>query len=199
MNPPLPGADTPNVQHPSDNYFVRLDVVDTATRPALVDRNRHAYDDRADAAPKVKRRHRRKRHHIRPSVVLLLALVAWCGWASQRPGGISGTVNGWISHVRGDVGAISADPDLKRGASYYNDQYAATNAYPQLSDDDLATNAGIGIRAEWCSPQAVVLQGSAGGGTVSHLLLAGKDVGAVIGKQSCPASLTDPLPWKLKH
>jgi hypothetical protein len=186
------------VQHPSDNYFVRLDVVDTATRPALVDRNRHAYDDRTEAAPKVKRRHRRRRHHIKPSAVLLLALVGWCAWAYQRPGGISGTINGWVAHVRGDVGAISADPDLGRGANYYNSQYASTRSYPQLSDDDLATNAGIGIRADWCSAQAVVLQGSSGGGTVSRLLLYGQDLGNVNGKQPCPASLTDPAPWKLK-
>ena len=198
MNPPLLAADTPNVQHPSDSYFVRLDVVDTATRPALVDRTRHAYDDTAQAAPKVKRRHRRKHHHIRPSILLLIALLAWCGWASQRPGGISGTINGWIAHVRGDVGAISADPDLHRAADYYNGQFTAHQAYPQLTDDELATNGGIGVRAEWCSAQAVVLQGSAGGGTVSRLELDGREVGSVTGKQGCPADLRDPKPWKLK-
>ena len=51
---------------------------------------------------------------------------SWCGWAAQRPGGISGTINGWIENVRGDVVKISADPDLHKAASkYYNAQYAA--------------------------------------------------------------------------
>jgi hypothetical protein len=197
VNPAGVEADTSNVQRSSDSYFVRLDVVDTATRPALVDRNRHAYDDHAQAAPKVKRRHRRKHHHLRPGVLLLLAIAAWCGWASQRPGGISGTINGWIEHVRGDVAKISADPDFTRAVNYYNVQFSANRAYPQLTDDQLAADGGIGIRAEWCSTNAVVLQGAEGGGTASRLLLNGRDLGVVMGKHDCPGDLTDPQPWKL--
>jgi hypothetical protein len=183
--------------HPNDNYFVRLDVVPTETRPTLVDRHRHAYDDSAHH-DKVKIKRRRRRLRLRPSVVFLVALAAWCGWASQRQGGISGTINGWINHVRGDVAQISADPDLHRGAAYYNAQFKVDDAYPQLSDDQISTEIGIGIKAVWCSQQAVVLQGAAGGGWQSVLLLNGRDLGTVQGARGCPGNLTAPAPWKLK-
>jgi hypothetical protein len=182
--------------HQPDNYFVRLDVVPTETRPALVDRHRHAFDGDQHRAPQIK--HRRRRRRVRPSLVFLLALIIWCGWASQRPGGISGTINGWINHVRGDVAQISADPDLHRGATYYNAQFKVDQAYPQLSDDQIASEIGIGIKAVWCNRQAVVLQGASGGGWESVLLLNGRDLGTVQGARGCPVDFTAPAPWKLK-
>jgi hypothetical protein len=99
--------------------------------------------------------------------------------------------------VRGDVAQISADPDLHRGAVYYNAQFKADNVYPQLSDDQIATEIGIGVKAVWCSRQAVVLQGAAGGGWESVLLLNGRDLGTVDGARGCPGDLTAPAPWKL--
>jgi hypothetical protein len=183
------------VQHSSDKYFVRLDVVPTATQPALVDRSRHAYD--AGGEPVVRHR-RRKRRRVRKSFLLLVPLVVWCGWAAQRPGGISGTINGWIEKVQGDVVKISADPDLHKAASYYNAQYSAAGSYPQLTDDQLATaGIGIGVNVQWCSGHDIVLQGAVGGGSASRLLLDGRDVGTVKGKHSCPGNLSDPKPWKL--
>ena len=53
-------------------------------------------------------------------------------------------MDGWISHVRGDVAKVSADPDLAKARRYYQAQYQATNQYPQLSDADLA-GVGIGV------------------------------------------------------
>ena len=128
---------------------------------------------------------------------LVLGLGTWTLWASQRPGGVSGTVNGWISHVRGDVAKVSADPDLATARRYYNNQYSATNSYPRLSEADLsAASIGVGVTVEWCSAQAVVIQGGSGGGTASRLLLAGHDLGELPNKYDCPIDLADPVPWK---
>ena len=182
------------MQHPSDSYFVRLDVVPTATQPALVDRSRHAYE--AEAAPAVK--HRRHRRRFRKSFVLVVALAVWCGWAAQRPGGISGTINSWVEHVRGDVIKISADPDLQKAAQYYDAQFSVAGSYPALTDDQLAAaGIGIGVTVDWCSARVVVLQGAVGAGSASRLLMDGRDIGTVDGKHGCPEDLADPQPWKL--
>ena len=45
----------------------------------------------------------------------------------------------------------------------------------------------------------MVLTSLTGSGTISRLLLAGKDMGDVHGLQHCPADLTNPLPWKLSQ
>jgi hypothetical protein len=175
------------VQSP-DGYFVRLN---TAPAP-LVDHDRHG----RELSKPVARSRRRKRFHMRYSILLLVGLAVWLGWASQRPGGISGTVNGWIENVRGDVVKVSADPDLHKAAKYYNDQFKATDAYPQLTEDELATHGvGMGVTVVWCNTQAVVIQGAVGGGTASRLLINGHEIGTVTGKQDCPVSLADPSPW----
>ncbi len=174
----------------TDRYFVRLDAVPTASHPALVD-----HDGGRAAEPT--RRRRRRRVRIRPSVVLLLGLAAWFAWAAARPGGVSGTINGWIDHVRGDVVKVSADPDLHRAATYFNQEYASTGSYPRLTDDQLATaGIGIGVTVEWCAPDAIVLMGAQGGGDASRLLLGGRELGTVPGRQDCPADLAHPAPWK---
>jgi hypothetical protein len=129
--------------------------------------------------------------------LVVIGLGAWLAWAAQRPGGVSGTVNGWISDVRGDVAKVSSDPDAAKARRYYNAQYSTTHAYPQMSDSDLvAVGVGVGVNVEWCSAQAVVIQGAQGGATASRLLVAGKDLGEVQGKYGCPPSLADPAPWK---
>jgi hypothetical protein len=129
--------------------------------------------------------------------LMLVGLASWTMWAARRPGGISGTVNGWIEHVRGDVAKVSADPDLGRARSYYQDQYEKTNAYPMMSETDLAgVGVGVGVTVQWCSSQAVVIQGSAGGGTSSRLLLGGKDLGQLPALYGCPTNLSNPLPWQ---
>jgi hypothetical protein len=66
-----------------------------------------------------------------------------------------------------------------------------------MSESDLAAaGIGVGVDVEWCSAQAVVIQGASGGGTVSRLLLAGHDLGELTGKFDCPADLAKPAPWK---
>jgi len=127
----------------------------------------------------------------------VLGFGTWLAWASQRPGGVSGTVNGWVDKVRGDVAKVSADPDLAKARRYFSAQYTAANAYPQLSESDLAAvGIGVGVNVVYCTQQAVVIQGASGGGTVSRLLDGGHDFGELNGKYDCPADLGHPTPWK---
>lgn len=130
-------------------------------------------------------------------VLVLVVAGSWFYWASQRPGGVSGTVNGWIDHVRGKIVAVSADPDLARATKVFNERYADAGSYPRMTDDQLATaGVGIGVTVVWCTPSAMVLQASAGGGTVSRLLLSGASLGNVAGNHACPTDFADPEPWK---
>jgi hypothetical protein len=190
------GADTPNVQHPSDAYFVHLDPAAPPIQGAPGRRATARAPFEPAEAPHRRRRRRRVTGRSVVLLVLVLSLGGWFFWASRRPGGVSGTINGWIDHVRGDVATLSADPDLKKATDYYNAQYSTSGAYPQLTDDQLALAGGVGISSQWCSAQAVVLQGAGGGGTVSRLLLDGHDVGTIDGKQGCPNDLDNPVPWK---
>ena len=130
--------------------------------------------------------------------LLVIGLGTWGVWAQQRPGGVSGTIDGWISHVRGDVAKVSADPDVAKARRYFAGQYQSTDAYPEMSESDLtAVGIGVGVNVFWCSPQAVVIQGATGGGQSSRLLLAGKDLGEIQGMYGCPSNLGAPAPWKL--
>ena len=76
---------------------------------------------------------------------------------------------------------------------YFNEQYDQNGQYPRPTEDQL-TAAGIGVDLDIadCGGQAVVLRTL----TVSRLLLAGKDLGEVAGKQNCPADFDKPSPWK---
>jgi hypothetical protein len=190
-------ADTCVVRQPTDSYFVKLGEDpyggNGPNNRAAVGRTGLGF-----AAPNTKRRRRRRpRGRVVLIMVLVIGLGSWAYWASQRPGGVSGTVNGWIDHVRGKVDSVSTDPDLAKARRFFTGQYVATNAYPQMSESDLAgAGIGVGVDVEWCNSQAVVIQGASGGGTVSRLLLAGHDFGELTGKYGCPADLSKPLPWK---
>jgi hypothetical protein len=191
-------ADTADVRHATtDSYFVKIGG------EAPVD---HGPSGRAPTGREglgssgSPRRHKRRRGVRGRAVFLALLIVGlgtWAFWAQQRPGGISGTVSSWISDVRGDVAKVSADPDVAKARRYFNGQYSATHVYPNLSESDLAAvGVGLGVTVEWCSAQAVVIQGASGGGTATRLLLAGKDFGELEGKYNCPTDLTHPAPWK---
>jgi hypothetical protein len=192
-------ADTPKVRQQTDGYFVRLDV-DQAGHAPIGSGPAQAPVGREGLGTPARKRVRRRRPPSGRAIFLTLILIGlgtWVAWAQQRPGGVSGTVNSWISDVRGDVAKVSSDPDLAKARRYYNGQYTATHTYPQLSDSDLAAvGVGIGVNVQWCSAQAVVIQGGQGGTTSSRLLLGGKDLGALPAKYDCPASLANPLPWK---
>jgi hypothetical protein len=151
----------------------------------------------ASEGPQNKRRHRRFNGRSFLLVCLLVALGAWFAWASQRPGGVSGTINGWIEDTRGDVAKVSSDPDFHDATEYYAAQYETTGVYPQMTENDLATaGIGLGVSVQWCSRNAVVLQGAVGGGTASRFLLAGKEIGTEQGRHGCPRDFDDPAPWK---
>jgi hypothetical protein len=178
-----------------DNYFVRLDPSSEAPPAGRAARPQTRFDVGGDG--KKKRRRRRKRFDGRSVffVLLLVALGAWCVWAAGRPGGISGTVNGFIEHVRGDVQDVSQGSDMKAGVKYFNQQYTQSGTYPSPSDADLsAAGVGLGLTINNCGGQAVVLHTL----TASRLLMGGKDYGEVRGIYGCPADLTHPSPWKAK-
>jgi hypothetical protein len=188
-------ADTASVRQTTDSYFVRLHP-DAPSAPGAD----QAQPGRAGLGGAGPVRRRRRRGISGRAVFLALVLVGaatWAAWASQRPGGVSGTVNSWIANVRGDVAKVSSDPDLNKARRYFNAQYQTTNSYPQLSDSDLAAvGVGVGVSVYWCNSQAVVLQGASGGGTASRLLLSGHALGEVVGRYQCPGSFLNPAPWK---
>ena len=68
-----------------------------------------------------------------------------------------------------------------------------------MSDSELsAVGVGFGVTVDFCSPQAVVIEGASGAGTASRLLVSGRDYGEVPGKYGCPADLGSPTPWKAR-
>jgi hypothetical protein len=169
-----------------DNYFVRFDTVGTDTGA------------RDFGPPQERPRRRRHRRHKRGSartillVLLLLAVGAWGVWANGRPGGVSGTINGWIDNVRGDVQDVGTGQDMHNAVKYFQGQYKQTGSYPTASEDQLsAAGISIDLLVVNCSANVVVLQTL----TVSHLLAAGDDHGEVAGKQGCPADPNNPAPW----
>ena len=54
---------------------------------------------------------------------------------------------------------------------------------------------GLGMSFVWCNAQAVVLRAPTADGSVSRLLVTGKDLGEVNGAPVCPANLQKPSPW----
>jgi hypothetical protein len=138
---------------------------------------------------------------VRPVGLLLLALLAWVAWAYTTPGGPSARINNWIDQTRGDVVAASAGPGLRQTANYFDQLYASQGSYPNMSDttiqEDPNAGFGLGMSFTWCNSQAVVLRTPTAGGSVSRLLLGGKDLGEVNGAENCPTNFEKPSPWKL--
>jgi len=170
-----------------DNYFVRLDTV-------AIDTGARAFTEPSTPDHRHHRRRRRKRGRGRTALLLLLvcSLGGWLVWSSHQPGGVSGTINGFIDHVRGDVQDVSTGPDLHKAVRYFQQQYDARGSYPTPTDEELsAVGISIDIVVFNCNSAAVVLQTL----TASHLLDAGKDMGEVSGKVGCPADLSNPAPW----
>jgi hypothetical protein len=137
---------------------------------------------------------------IRPVWVLVALVGSWFAWAYSTPGGPSARIGGWIDHTRGVVAEASVNPDVKRSAEYFNGLYATEGRYPNLSDTALQTTPGFGLSQAvvYCGPRAIILQSLSSGGSVSRLLLDGKDLGSVPNARGCPANLNRPTPWKLQ-
>lgn len=173
--------------HDRGGYFVRLD-------PTVV-------RARASEATSGRARRRRLRFSVRPLPVLLMVIVGWTGWAATTEGGVSARANDIVDSIRDLLADATTDPGLKRGAVYFNDRFAREGAYPRLSSGELQgepeTAWSLGVEVLWCSPRAIVLQGLTGSGTISRLLLDGRDLGDVAGEHRCPADLTAPAPWEL--
>jgi hypothetical protein len=196
-------ADTALVRQQIDSYFVRLDAdsPDGHAPVGTVPGRFGPVGREGLGAPARKHKRRRRRLSGRSVfiVLLVIGLGTWVAWAQQRPGGVSGTVNGWISNVRGEVAKVSSDPDFGKATKYYNEQYAKNHVYPQMTESDLAAvGVGVGVNVQWCGAQGVVIQGAQGGTTVSRLLDSGKDLGVQPAQFGCPVDLASPAPWKAK-
>jgi len=125
----------------------------------------------------------------------------WLGWAYTTPGGPSARIQAWIDQTRTDVADVSASPSLQQTAAYFNGLYVSQGSYPDLSDSALQGDpkAGFGLSMvfTWCSARDVVIQSPSAGGTLSKLLVDGRDFGNVVGAAYCPANLAHPAPWKV--
>ncbi len=180
---------------PETSYFVQLDTPPPISRHVPLSRE-GAWNE---PTPLPQTRRRRRRSQIRPLVLVLCIPLAWLLWAYTTPGGPSARIDEWISQVRGDVAEVSASPSLRQTANYFNDLYAAQGSYPYMSDTAIQADPkaafGISMTFTWCSPRDVVIGSPNAGGTVSRLLLDGKDLGNVPGVQGCP-NLARPAPWK---
>jgi hypothetical protein len=209
VNPAAGRADTSQVPYQSEtSYFVRLDAPPPSSRQTPLQRER--WDEPAAPVggppgrwkePKQRKRRPKRRIEIRPVTVVVLLVAGWLAWAYTTPGGPSARVRGWIDHTRTDVADVSLGPGLHKTANYFNGLYATQGSYPQLSEtqlqEDPNTAFGINMGYQWCSPGAVVLSSNGAGGSVSRLLLAGKDLGNVNGVHGCPENLRKPRPWKI--
>lgn len=185
---------------PETPYFVRLDEPPPASRYTPLSRERH-WSDTTEPNPGRPPRRRRRRLRIRPVGLVLVALVGWLGWAYTTPGGPQARIGNWIDRTRGAVDNVSVGPGLGQTATYFDQLYATQGSYPDMSqtaiEEDPNAGFGIGMSFIWCSAQAVVLQAPSADGTVSRLLLGGKDLGELDFAEGCPSNLAHPTPWKL--
>lgn len=183
---------------PEVSYFVSLDAPpETPGRQVPHERNWNEPARRVEPP----RKRRRRPITIRPLGLVILVVLGWVAWAYTTPGGPSARINDWIDHTRGDVAAMGVGQSLQQTTAYFNGLYASQGSYPNMSDtaiqEDPKAGFGLSMKFAWCNSQAVVLQSLSAGGSVSRLLLAGRDVGEVNGSYGCPANLAKPTPWKL--
>jgi hypothetical protein len=199
VNPAGGRADRRDVPYKTEGpYFVNLDAPAPLSRTTAVARDqRYASDGGRTPVPPHKRRKRSIR--VRPAWIFVLLAASWLGWAYSTPGGPSARIRGWIDHTRGVVAEASVNPDVRRSAAYFNNLYATQGSYPNLSDTAIQTSPGFGLSETlvYCGPRAIVLQSLSSGGSLSRLLLAGKDLGNVPGTHGCPSNLAHPAPWTL--
>lgn len=192
-------ADTAVVPNQREgSYFVNLDAPPAPARNTPLSRERHWVDAPAGGPVPAKKRRKRK-FRIRPGWVLALALLSWIGWAYTTPGGPSARIRDWVDHTRGDIAQASVNPDVHRSAEYFDSLYATQGSYPNLADSAIQASPGFGLSETllWCGPRAVVLQSLSSGGSLSRLLLDGKDLGNVQNSRGCPTNYANPAPWKV--
>ena len=179
-------------------YFVNLDTPARLARTTPVARDqRHSADGGSNPVPPHKRR--KRKITVRPAWIFVLLVATWFAWAYTTPGGPSARIRGWIDHTRGVVAEASVNPDVRRSAQYFNKLYATQGRYPNLSDEAIAASPGFGLSETlvYCGPRAIVLQSLSSGGSLSRLLLDGKDLGNVSSTRGCPSNLAHPAPWKV--
>lgn len=193
MNSAAVLVDTEDVQPTAEKYFVRLEGARAPVKRGRRSRPAQPVQLSFFDEPEPPRRRKRRRSRPRFALVLVGAVSVWALWASEQPGGVSGTVDRFVQRIRNDVQDASGGQGLDTATKYFDDQYAANGVYPTPSLDQL-TSAGIDIDIEVvsCGTQAVVLRTV----TVSRLLVAGASRGDVSGVHGCPDDLSSPSPWK---
>jgi hypothetical protein len=198
VNPAGDPADRADVPYKTEGpYFVNLDAPEPSARTTPVARDERHSDGGRNPVPPHQRRKRKVT--VRPAWIFVVLVASWLGWAYTTPGGPSARIRGWIDHTRGVVAEASANPDVRRSAQYFNNLYATQGRYPNLSDEAIAASPGFGLSETllYCGPRAIVLQSLTSGGSLSRLLLDGKDLGNVSSTTGCPSNLAHPAPWRL--
>ncbi len=134
-------------------------------------------------------------------LALVIAVVGSLAWAQSTDGGVSARVEDGISAIKRITGLDNTDPTLRAAESVFDGVFEARGNY-------VATGEELRLRGpqiEWSSDvrlhqcpggRAVVIVVDTAVGTKSRLLLDGKRVGDVDGDVTCPADLSNPVPWK---
>jgi hypothetical protein len=129
------------------------------------------------------------------AVVVVVAAL----WAMSTPGGISARFDDVWTNVSGVVEKAAADPELRRATVVFNEWYEQSGSYPRYTETELRERPeatwGVGLDVQWCGPHYVVLRSPTSRGTISRLLVEGKEHADVTGVAMCPPDLAHLAPW----
>ena len=130
--------------------------------------------------------------------MVIAALVA-LGYAGS-PRDLRDRLFGIPSSISGGVSKLTQSRELEQATKTYNEWYDQQGQYPDYTQDELLERSdlawGAGMDVLWCSRRDVVLTSLTASGIVSRLLIDGKKVGDLAGREACPADLVNPLPWE---
>jgi hypothetical protein len=133
-------------------------------------------------------------------LIVALAAAVTLVWMSFSPGGLRGRIFGIGSSISGTVSKLTESRELEGGTKALNGWFEQQGAYPNYTQSELIERTdvswGAGLDVSWCSRRDVVLTSLTASGIVSRLLIDGKTVGDVEGRNACPADLVNPVPWE---
>lgn len=131
---------------------------------------------------------------------MAVAAVVTLAWMSFSPGGLRGRLSGFGSSISGTVSKLTESRELEGATKAFNGWFVQQGLYPNYTQSELLERTdvawGAGLDVSWCSNRDVVLTSLTASGIVSRLLIDGKTVGDVAGRNACPADLVNPLPWE---
>jgi hypothetical protein len=130
---------------------------------------------------------------------MVIACLAAAG-VIGKPGAIHDRFFGIGSSISGSVSKLTESRDLEGATKAFNGWFERQGLYPNYTQSELIERTdgpwGAGLDVSWCSNRDVVLTSLTASGIVSRLLIDGKTVGDVAGRNACPADLVNPLPWE---